>query len=66
MAENLDVKKKADGKVDGSLYFCKKQKQYINPSNTGCEKFEKHLKDKTGKVMKFMKLEKNIIMIQHL
>ena len=43
MAENLDVKKKADGKVDG-LYFCKKQKQYINPSNTECEKFEKAFK----------------------
>jgi len=39
--KNLDGKKKADGKVSGSLYYCKKAKKYVNPAFNHCDKFAK-------------------------
>ena len=38
---NLDPKKKSDGKLDGALYFCKKQKAYVNAAKDGCDKWSK-------------------------
>lgn len=38
---NLDNSKKSPGKVSGNLYYCKKLKEYVNPSMCGCEKFDK-------------------------
>ena len=39
--DNLDPKKKSAGKLDGSLYYCKKLKTYVNAYRDGCEKWEK-------------------------
>lgn len=38
---NLDVKKKSAGKLCGSLYFCKKTKQYVNPCCENCKNYKK-------------------------
>ena len=39
--KNLDTKKKANGKVSGAKYYCKKLKCYIPASNEICSKFSK-------------------------
>lgn len=38
---NLDPKKKAPGKENGNLYFCKKVKTYVSGSSTSCDNFTK-------------------------
>ncbi len=38
--DNLDPKKKAAGKVSGNLYYCKKNKTYINPIMKACDKYK--------------------------
>ena len=38
---NLDPKKKSNGKLDGCLYFCKKNKCFINAAKDGCDKWNK-------------------------
>lgn len=38
---NLDAKKKSKGKVSGAIYYCKKMKTYVNPTNNGCKNFKK-------------------------
>lgn len=38
---NLDPKKKSNGKVDGALYYCKKVKKYVNPTDGSCKNFKK-------------------------
>lgn len=38
--DKLDAKKKSAGKTSGNLYYCKKIKKYINPTQIGCENFE--------------------------
>ena len=37
----IDTSKVKPGKVSGNLYYCKKLKEYVNPSMCGCEKFDK-------------------------
>ena len=37
---NLDGKKKSAGKTSGNLYYCKKLKTYVNPTQVGYDKFE--------------------------
>ncbi len=39
--KNLDEKKKVDGAVSGTRYYCKKSKKYIDGSMNVCDKFEK-------------------------
>ena len=39
--QHLDPEKKNKGKVDGALYFCKKNKTFVNAAHDGCEKWEK-------------------------
>jgi len=43
--KNLDVKKKAAGEESGFIYYCKKQKKYVNPVSPGCDKFEDGKRD---------------------
>ena len=38
---NLDTKKKSNGKLDGCLYFCKKNKCFVNAAKDGCPKWNK-------------------------
>ena len=38
---NLDPEKKSKGKLDGALYFCKKNKIFINAAKDGCDKWSK-------------------------
>ena len=38
---NLDTKKAIEGKVSGCMYYCKKLKTYVNPSECCCEQFKK-------------------------
>lgn len=43
---NLDPEKKKAGKVAGNLYFCKKNKVYVNAAKTTCEHYEKSYRQK--------------------
>ena len=36
--------------MNGCLYFCKKQKKFVNSSRTGCEKFERAYKRKNYEI----------------
>lgn len=38
---NLDAKKKSKGKASGALYFCKKNKSFVNPTSKGCKNYKK-------------------------
>lgn len=38
--KNLDTKKKVDGAVSGTRYYCKKLKTYVGGDMDACEKFE--------------------------
>ncbi len=38
---NLDPEKKSKGKLDGALYYCKKNKAFVNAAKDGCEKWDK-------------------------
>ena len=44
---NLDTKKKKNGKRDGCLYFCKKNKCFVNAAKDGCPKWSKADRKKT-------------------
>lgn len=37
---HLKQDNKKDGKVNGAVYYCSKQKKYINGMSDGCEKYE--------------------------
>lgn len=39
--KNLDAKKKVDGSVSGTKYYCKKLKTYVSGDMDACDKFEK-------------------------
>ncbi len=43
--KNLDTKKKVDGSVSGTKYYCKKNKKYISGSMEVCPKFAKSYRD---------------------
>lgn len=36
----LDTKKKKEGKVNGAVYFCSKQKKFINGANDACDSYK--------------------------
>ena len=38
---NLDKEKKSAGKLMGNLYYCKKNKVFVNAATNGCEKWSK-------------------------
>lgn len=38
----LDEKKKKDGKVSGSIYFCSKNKKFVNGKDDCCKAYSKH------------------------
>lgn len=48
--DNLDPKKKKPGKLNGNLYYCKKVKNYVNPTSSECEKFQKAYKRKNYEI----------------
>lgn len=58
---NLDTKNKKAGKANGTIYFCKKQKKFVNPTSTGCDKFErsKRLSHEIDEIYKEGKLYSN-------
>lgn len=43
--KNLDTKKKVDGAVSGTKYFCKKHKVYVYGNSDICDKFAKCYRD---------------------
>lgn len=48
--DNLDQKKNKAGKANGNLYYCKKQKTFINAKSEGCDKFERAYKRKAWEI----------------
>ena len=43
--KNLDEKKKVNGAVSGTKYYCKKNKNYVDGSSDICSKFVKGYRD---------------------
>lgn len=61
----LNENKKMEGRVNGSLYYCSKLKTYVNGASGSCDNYCIDHGRKYIHEMKYMMMEKNIIMIQH-